>query len=552
MITEICLDDVASYKSKAILNTEKKVNLIYGLNGSGKSTLSNYFYEPENPKYDKCSNTHNDETVLVYNQTFINDNFYQKGNLKGIFGLSKENKVAEDNIVRKTKELEVINKDKDSQITLIDGETTKITVARGIAEQKIWEIKQTYAGGDRVLEYCLDNLKSNKSKLFSHVISLPMPVVRPTKTIEDLKEEINTVDGDTAAKQSTLNVITINSLTVDSINALNEIIIGNDDSPVAALIDKLQNSDWVISGLEYLDSIDGDECPFCQSKTMTSQLVDQIKDYFDESYQEKVDALKLIETEYESLIQDFPTLDNYKTSQYATEHLAKLTEAYSTIVKIIEENKKAIQDKIKRPSIQVELKNASKQVEDFNDLVVKVNTSIISHNFKIDNVDTEKKRIKNEFWNILRYQYDQTISNFETIKNTAQKIIDAAEIEKKKKVEEATTKGADIVEQQKSTVNIEEAADNIKKSLQDIGITDFSIEKYEGNLYRVVRSGVAEGVFTSLSEGEKMIISFLYFRELFRGKQTATEMPQKKIAIIDDPVSSLSRPCPEICVIAYH
>jgi len=37
-----------------------------------------------------------------------------------------------------------------------------------------------------------------------------------------------------------------------------------------------------------------------------------------------------------------------------------------------------------------------------------------------------------------------------------------------------------------------------------------------------------------------MIISFLYFRELFRGKQTATEVQQRKIAVIDDPVSSLS------------
>ncbi len=47
-------------------------------------------------------------------------------------------------------------------------------------------------------------------------------------------------------------------------------------------------------------------------------------------------------------------------------------------------------------------------------------------------------------------------------------------------------------------------------------------------------------VFSSLSEGEKMIISFLYFRELFKGKETATEVKQKKIAVIDDPVSSLS------------
>ncbi|MGF1842062.1 AAA family ATPase [Vibrio clamense] len=540
MITVISLDNVASYKSKATLNTEKKVNLIYGLNGSGKSTFSNYFYDSENPKYAKCSNTHNDETVLVYNQKFIGDNFYQTESLKGIFGLSKENKLAEENIIEKTKELGTINKEKADKVTLIEKETKKITDGKAVAEQKVWEIKQTYAGGDRVLEYCLDNLKGNKSKLYDHISSLPMPTVKPTKTIENLKEEVNTVEGDTAVKLSTLNVIALDNLTVDSVNALNEIVIGNDDSPVAALIDKLQNSDWVISGLQYLSDIDGDECPFCQSKTMTTQLVEQIKDYFDESYQGKVDTLKLIETEYENLIQDFPTLDHYKESQYATEYLAKLTEVYSSIVNIIEENKKTIQYKITRPSTQVELKDASKQIKVFNDLVLQINSSIIVHNTKIDNVDIEKRRIKDEFWKILRYQYDQTISGYDKIKDTAQKVIDAAEIEKKNKIKEATTKEGEIAEQQKATVNIEEAVINIKNSLKDIGITDFSIEKHEENLYRVVRPGVAEDVFTSLSEGEKMIISFLYFRELFRGKQTATEISQKKIAVIDDPVSSLS------------
>nr|WP_268842532.1 AAA family ATPase [Photobacterium phosphoreum] len=521
------------------MNTEKKVNLVYGLNGSGKSTFSNYFYDLENPKYAKCSIVHNGEKVLVYNQKFINDNFYQTESLKGIFGLSKENKVIEEKIIKETKELEVINKEKADKVAIIEQENKKITDARIIAEKNIWDIKKTYSGGDRVFEYCLDNLKGNKSRLYSYLSSLPMPA-KPTNTIEHLKEELNAIDGDTAVKQNTLNVISLNNLTLDSINVLNEIVIGNDDSPVAALIDKLQNSDWVISGLQYLKDIDGDECPFCQSKTMTAQLVEQIKDYFDESYQDKVGTIKLIEIEYNTLTQDFPTLDSYKPSKYASEYLLKLIELHSEIYKIIEGNKKLITMKISRPSMQIGLKDISKQVGDFNDLVININASINLCNSKIDNVVSEKKRIKEEFWNILRYQYDHAISGFEKINNAAKKSIHTAEIERENKDKEATIKEKVIVEQQKFTVNIEEAVENIKYNLKDIGITDFSIEKYEDNLYRIVRSDVSDNVFTSLSEGEKMIISFLYFRELFRGKQTATEITQKKIAIIDDPVSSLS------------
>ncbi|MEX6095176.1 AAA family ATPase, partial [Morganella morganii] len=57
MINNIVLNKVASYKSKSELNTDKKVNIIYGLNGTGKSTLSNYFYDIENEKYQHCSHS---------------------------------------------------------------------------------------------------------------------------------------------------------------------------------------------------------------------------------------------------------------------------------------------------------------------------------------------------------------------------------------------------------------------------------------------------------------------------------------------------------------
>ncbi|MFA0465940.1 AAA family ATPase, partial [Vibrio breoganii] len=68
MITEITLDGVASYKKKVTLTTDRKVNIIYGLNGSGKSTFSNYFYDRGNPKYNQCSHSVGDASILVYNQ----------------------------------------------------------------------------------------------------------------------------------------------------------------------------------------------------------------------------------------------------------------------------------------------------------------------------------------------------------------------------------------------------------------------------------------------------------------------------------------------------
>lgn len=100
-----------------------------------------------------------------------------------------------------------------------------------------------------------------------------------------------------------------------------------------------------------------------------------------------------------------------------------------------------------------------------------------------------------------------------------------------------------IRENQKRTVNIDEAIDNIKGALLDIGIIDFSIEKHsdEESLYHIKRAGCEDAhVFHTLSEGEKMVISFLYFLERCRGEVNSDSTSTNKIIIIDDPISSLS------------
>ncbi|WP_421197076.1 AAA family ATPase, partial [Aeromonas jandaei] len=133
-----------------------------------------------------------------------------------------------------------------------------------------------------------------------------------------------------------------------------------------------------------------------------------------------------------------------------------------------------------------------------------------------------------------------TISSFYKTQANANQLISDKEKEYASIAQIVKTKDTERAEYQKSTINIDDAITNINQGLIDIGITDFSIEKYEQDLYRIVRTDSNHKIFSSLSEGEKMIISFLYFRELFRGKQSATEGKLKKIAIIDDPVSSLS------------
>src|SRR5690606_3537016 len=140
MITKINLNNVASYKSLTTLETDKKVNLIYGLNGTGKSTLSNYLHQRTDEKYESCSVEGLDENhdILVYNQTFIQENFFEAENLKGIFTLSKQNKEAETKIANALKEIEKLEDEKTIKSTELETETSSINQKQETAKNTVW------------------------------------------------------------------------------------------------------------------------------------------------------------------------------------------------------------------------------------------------------------------------------------------------------------------------------------------------------------------------------------------------------------------------------
>lgn len=543
MLEKIELMGVASYQSRAILETDKKVNIIYGLNGTGKSTLSNFLYNPDSSSYEQCSvDKNDDEMILVYNQQFIHDQFYVADNLKGIFSLSKENKDIEVKVNAAESELQTLQRNVEGTSKSIEEEQNKLSNIESATQDTLFEIKQTYAGGDRVLEYCLIGRKK-KAPLFDHMLSLPCPDTEPLKTIQQIRNDVEAISDDNAQQHSLLPTLLFSEKGIEENEIFKQVIVGNTDSPVSALIAKLSNSDWVRDGLDYLPKIeDGTQidCPFCQEKTITKRLAEHIENYFDETYEESINTLSDSLTRYQQSASSLLTLESYKESALNEKYFPLISSAHAELDKAITSNIRALETKIKTPSGQVSLVPTTDLVNSFNDAIGLINTDIANHNERLKNVKGELESLKDEFWSLMRWQYDQTIAPFATQAQEIETSIVEAKAVHTIAISAVQEKRDEIAELQKSTVNIETAITNINTGLCAIGMTDFTIKKHDEKFYRIIRSGNSEATFSSLSEGEKMIISFLYFCEVCKGKLSATETPKKKIAVIDDPVSSLS------------
>lgn len=545
MITKVKLNDVASYKKPAVLETDMKINLIYGLNGTGKSTFSDFLYKPNDEDFKSSSieGLNPDEEILVYNQTFIQDNFYQPEALKGIFTLSKENKEAETKISNAEKEINSLDAQKKQKQADLKSENETISTKQEEAKNKVWEIKKNYTGGDRVLEFCLEGYRNDGHKLLNYIETLTKPDTKPTQTTDNIKEEVQALSGENAQKYSALELIAFDANEIEEDQIFKKQIVGNENSSVSGLINKLENSDWVKEGLKYLPTqieTKNEACPFCQEQTISTQLLQSIKEYFGESYEADLSTLKVLHKKYNEYFKLIPDKSMFENNIKFENHKKDFEIKFNALNKVLTENLRLIGDKIKTPSIPVTLKSSTPALNEINRIIENINKQVTEHNTKIDQKETALKNLKTEFWNIMRWEYDHTISSLISAKIQSQKSISAIEKELETIELKIKTQKEIIVEQQKKTVNIEEAIANINNGLLDLGIHDFKIKQHADNLYKIAREQNENRVFLSLSEGEKMIISFLYFLELCRGKKDANEAAKKKIIVIDDPISSLS------------
>ena len=542
MINIITIKGPASYKEKAVLETQQNVNLIYGLNGAGKSTFSEFLRNYRDEKYNECSIepkiNDEEEEILVYNEHYVDEVFYESSKQKGIFSLSKENnaakKIIDVAIDKRKKILETISK-KQQLFSIIQQEWVK---QYNSYVERTWAVQREYTGGDRVLDYCLTGYKRSKELLFGYLSTLPKPLVKPDYTIDMLKNQVRQLEAAATTPIEKLSEVISLVIEIENDSIFQDVITGNKESYVAALINELQNSDWVKEGLSLQSK---DVCPFCQRPYDDGTIIDGLTAFFDKSYEAAINKLRDLYakyTEFENSLFPNAAFDNIEIIHDLKQ---EYQQAYSNYVGSIRENAKRIADKIKTPSAVITLLPTDEILQQLNKVIYEANERISLFNEKVRNKKIELNEIKLLFWKYIRYEYNQTILDYtighEDINN--KQLQHNADIDRLR--EQLEEQNRVIAEQQKNIINIEESIQRINGLLQNIGIDNIIIRKVDDEeMYTIARGEEQQITFKTLSEGERTIISVLYFIETCKGLIDKDSFYKKRIVVFDDPISSLS------------
>ncbi len=514
-----------------------KVTLIYGQNGSGKSTVSGYFYDSQADKYRHCAfESPHISHFQVFNQEYIDNKFARSDYQPGIFTLSEANQESQDKINSN-------NKERAKLSTRIDKLNEEIAEKEGMKETVIdhctRDIFNRTVNDRKILSDFLDGAKIKRS-FYERMVAIPLSDVRTTtEELADKWRMLNQSEGTLVAE---IHIPQTTALTEDTQKLMQEPVMPASSTQFSALIQKIGNADWVRQGQHYIND---DICPFCQQPFDVITFSRELTQMFDETYQT---SLGMLSQAAERLAEDCDNLAEFERRVA----IHTFVDDGSQILSLVKAVNKCFQillqqllNKIKEPSLKIQPENIQEPLLLLQNEVDAFNTRVRENNRLAENFTQEKqtlyadvmahlRRICDEFFT----ERDRQLGELQNEVNSRLREAESLAANKKQLDDETNALTRQLSD-------IQPTIDIINANLRLLGITGFEIicHDAEMKLYRLRRGSEPEKaeVFKSLSEGEKTIVSFLYFIESCSGSLTPeTVNPENKLIVIDDPISSLS------------
>lgn len=518
-------------------------NFIYGANGSGKTTISRIV--AGETEHSSCQVQWKDGLKLqpmVYNHDFIDRNFNQSNELKGVFTLGETHADTIEKIAKLKSEIDELttrNSNLTDTLQGVDGnggKKSELQTLENEFREKVWELKKKY---DDLFKDAFKGLRNDKEAFRDRFFQESKNNTADLITFDELKEKATSIFGEEPVSENLLETFDATDLLDCETNPImSKSIVGKDDVDIAAMIKKLGNSDWVKTGRSFYNRNDG-ICPFCQQSTPLS-FQKSLEEYFDETFINDSKELEALNTLYVKEIQNIENKIQSITANHPRfldiEKFKKDVELFLTKSAL---NQQRLNEKKAEPSRTVKLEPMKEILDSIGCLIKVTNDTIAKHNNMVANLSSEKNVLTSQVWRFILDEINTDTTSYKSKKENLEKAISGIQEKISKNDEEKRQKEVEVRTLEKQTTSIQPTIDGINGLLRQFGFSSFSLAKSSsGNLYRLQRPNGSDAKMT-LSEGEKTFVCFLYFYHLLRGSLSESGITTDRIVVIDDPVSSL-------------
>lgn len=522
----------------------KEINFIYGPNGSGKTTISRLI---ANADHYPASAIHwkrgTKLETLVYNSDFVQENFNQSKDLKGIFTVGQRNIEVQKNIESAKAGLDELTRKSEHLIQNLEGDDGKggkigeLLVIEEKFEEVCWKLKVIH---DEKLQGALSGYRGDKQKFKKRLLEeCAKTVTTPIPSQSDLETRAATVFGVEPTTEQALSALNEAEFLVwESNPILRRRVLGKSDVDIAGMIQKLGNSDWVKQGIPYFESNDGN-CPFCQQKAPTN-LKASLEEYFDETFLKDSQEIAAMYAGYklegERLQQSMQTSLSSALRFLDSDKLATEKQVFESRFKL---NLQRVETKVKEPSQIIEIEPTSEILARIRQILADANSRVSEHNKMVSNLASERAKLTSQTWMFLaKVEIAGKYQEYIKEKEGPEKAISSLQSQIRETRNQISQKAEEIRTLEKSVTSVIPTVNEINGILQGFGFRNFSIEATESNSYRLRRADGSDAKDT-LSEGERGFITFLYFYHLLKGSNNDSGITKDRVAVFDDPVSSL-------------
>lgn len=424
----------------------------------------------------------------------------------------------------------------NAAIICTDGKVGELAQLEMELQEKCWAQKQKH---DKKLQGAFTGYRNSAEKFKVKVLDEFQANKTLLKPLSDLEKRAETVFGETPTKEASISAFdTATLLTHESNPISKKRVIGKGDVDIAAMIKKLENSDWVRQGRTFYEA-NNQVCPYCQQVT-PADFAKSLAEYFDETFETDSKAIGTLLSEYETDSSDIQTWvgeiiatpSKFLDAEKVKAQKAILDQTISTNLLVLDKKKK-------EPSQAVELKSVATVCSSIKELIDATNVQVTEHNSMVDNLATEKRDLAAQVWRYMLKELELDLTQYREKEEALNKAIANLEKSIGETNSAIRAKQNEIRNLEMQITSIQPTIDGINDILSRFGFDSFKLAmSTDKKSYKLVRHN-GEDARETLSEGEKSFVVFLYFYHLLRGSMSETGATTDRIVVFDDPVSSL-------------